>query len=175
MGMMECTYMYMGRRNTLVSLSSAQEFCAFRVTYSHSLLDWAVSAPTQLLLLMLNTPSHDQYANLLMSHDSNYSTKAIQQQVEAEKEVHSSKRKHSQGNICNNGQWNWHMEKGASNWLTMPPIDENGFTLHKGAFRDTLVPRCGWLLYLINFPPLHMCKVLHSRTSLLSIGCYSPQ
>ena len=34
--------------------------------YSHSLLDWAVLAPTQLLLLMLNTPSHDQYANLFM-------------------------------------------------------------------------------------------------------------
>ena len=30
------------------------------------------------------------------------------------------------------------MEKGASNWLTVLPVDEFGFTLHKGAFRDAL-------------------------------------
>ena len=29
-------------------------------------------------------------------------------------------------------------EKGASNWLTVIPIEEHGFTLHKGAFRDAL-------------------------------------
>ena len=36
-------------------------------------------------------------------------------------------------------------EKGASNWLTTLPIDENGFTLHKGAFRDAIALRYGWL------------------------------
>ena len=36
-------------------------------------------------------------------------------------------------------------EKGASNWLTKLPIDENGFTLHKGAIRDALALRYGWL------------------------------
>ena len=29
-------------------------------------------------------------------------------------------------------------EKGASNWLTVIPIDEMGFTLNKGEFRDAL-------------------------------------
>ena len=29
-------------------------------------------------------------------------------------------------------------EKGASNWLTSLPLDEFGFSLHKGAFRDAL-------------------------------------
>ena len=36
-------------------------------------------------------------------------------------------------------------EKGASNWLTTLPIDKNGFTLHKGAFRDAITLRYSWL------------------------------
>ena len=36
-------------------------------------------------------------------------------------------------------------EKGASSWLTALPIREFGFTLHKGAFRDALCLRYGWL------------------------------
>ena len=39
--------------------------------------------------------------DLILLHDSNYSTEAIQQQVEANKEVHSSKQKHSQDSAPN--------------------------------------------------------------------------
>ena len=35
-------------------------------------------------------------------------------------------------------------EKGASNWLSTLPIEEHGFALHKGAFRDALCFRYGW-------------------------------
>ena len=35
-------------------------------------------------------------------------------------------------------------EKGASNWLTILPIEEFGFFLHKGAFRDAIALRYGW-------------------------------
>ena len=35
-------------------------------------------------------------------------------------------------------------EKGASAWLTTLPIEEHGFTLHKGAFRDALALCYGW-------------------------------
>ena len=35
-------------------------------------------------------------------------------------------------------------EKGASSWLTTIPLEEFGFTLHKGAFRDALALRYGW-------------------------------
>ena len=35
-------------------------------------------------------------------------------------------------------------EKGASSWLSSLPIDEHGFSLHKGAFRDALCLRYGW-------------------------------
>ena len=34
-------------------------------------------------------------------------------------------------------------EKGTSNWLTSLPI-EDGFCLHKGAFKDALALRYGW-------------------------------
>ena len=35
-------------------------------------------------------------------------------------------------------------ERGASSWLTTRPIEEHGFTLHKGAFRDALALCYGW-------------------------------
>ena len=35
-------------------------------------------------------------------------------------------------------------EKGASNWLAELPLEELGFSLHKGAFRDALCLRFGW-------------------------------
>ncbi len=35
-------------------------------------------------------------------------------------------------------------EKGASSWLTVLPIEEHGFFLNKGEFRDSLHLRYGW-------------------------------
>ncbi len=35
-------------------------------------------------------------------------------------------------------------ESGASTWLSTRPIEEHGFALHKGAFRDALALRYGW-------------------------------
>ena len=35
-------------------------------------------------------------------------------------------------------------EKGGSTWLSTLPIEEHGFALHKGAFRDALCLRYGW-------------------------------
>ena len=35
-------------------------------------------------------------------------------------------------------------KKGASAWLTTLPIEEHGFALHKGAFRDALALCYGW-------------------------------
>ena len=36
-------------------------------------------------------------------------------------------------------------EKGASFWLSTLPVEEHGFALHKGAFRDALFLHYGWL------------------------------
>ena len=35
-------------------------------------------------------------------------------------------------------------EKGASSWLTVLPLEEHGFTLHKRAFWDAVSLRYGW-------------------------------
>jgi len=35
-------------------------------------------------------------------------------------------------------------EKGASNWLTVLPVQEHGFSLHKTAFHDAIALRYGW-------------------------------
>ena len=35
-------------------------------------------------------------------------------------------------------------DDGASSWLSARPIDEHGFALHKGAFRDAIALRYGW-------------------------------
>ena len=35
-------------------------------------------------------------------------------------------------------------EKGASSWLSVLPIEDHGFALHKGAFRDALCLRYNW-------------------------------
>ena len=35
-------------------------------------------------------------------------------------------------------------ERGASTWLTSLPIEEYGFSLHKGAFLDAVALRYGW-------------------------------
>ena len=43
-------------------------------------------------------------------------------------------------------------EKGASSWLSLLPIDNHGFALHKSAFRDALSLRYGWSL---QNPPSH--------------------
>ena len=48
-------------------------------------------------------------------------------------------------------------EKGASSWLTSMPIEEFGFTLHKGAFRDALA-----LWY--NWEPLHTASTCDCGT-----------
>ena len=36
-------------------------------------------------------------------------------------------------------------QKGASSWLTVLPLSEHGFTLHRAAFHDALALRYGWI------------------------------
>ena len=45
--------------------------------------------------------------------------------------------------------------KGASKWLTVIPIDEMGFTLNKGEFRDALKLRYDW--EIADKPSLCVC------------------
>ena len=62
-------------------------------------------------------------------------------------------------------------EKGASTWLTSLPLEEHGFSLHKGAFRDALALRYGWLPS--NTPTSCACGKSFSVEHALS--CPTPQ
>ena len=55
-------------------------------------------------------------------------------------------------------------EKGASSWLSALPIQEHGFCLHKGAFRDALCLRYGWKPPLCH---LVVSVISHSVLSML--------
>ena len=64
-------------------------------------------------------------------------------------------------------------EKGASNWLTVIPIDEMGFTLNKGEFRDALKLRYDW--EIADKPSICVCgdvfNVDHAMVWRLSMVC----
>ena len=57
-------------------------------------------------------------------------------------------------------------EKGSSSWLTALPLEEHNFTLHKGAFRDALSLRYGWLP--LNIPSSCACGTPFSVEHALS-------
>ena len=57
-------------------------------------------------------------------------------------------------------------EKGASTWLSVLPLEEYGFALHKGAFRDALALRYGWSP--ANAPLNCACGTLFSVEHVLS-------
>ena len=57
-------------------------------------------------------------------------------------------------------------EKGSSTWLTVLPLSEHGFALHKRAFQDSLVLRYGWTLD--NLPSKCSCGVSFSVEHALS-------
>ena len=69
-------------------------------------------------------------------------------------------------------------EKGASSWLSVLPLEEHGFYLHKGEFRDAVCLRYGWQLN--NIPRTCKCgtqfTVDHAMTCHLggfpTIRCY---
>ena len=57
-------------------------------------------------------------------------------------------------------------EKGASSWLMSRPIEEFGFSLHKGAFRDAIALRYGWTP--LNIPTHCACGTSFSVQHALS-------
>ena len=57
-------------------------------------------------------------------------------------------------------------EKGASSCLTALPLEEFGFTLHKGAFRDAIAIQYGW--QPLNTPATCACGVNFSLEHVLS-------
>ena len=83
-----------------------------------------------------------------------YSLEARDQQLKAKKEVHRLRRSqqydaagHHKRSLSSTLQRSMALaeERGASSWLTVLPVAELGFILHKSDFHDTLCLRYGWL------------------------------
>ena len=88
-----------------------------------------------------------------LHQDSQYSEKVVDCQLEAKSEVYKLIREQTRQNSEQvkesltqslKHSMDLAQEKGASSWLTSLPIEEFGFALHKGAFRDALTLRYNW-------------------------------
>ena len=78
----------------------------------------------------------------------------MENQILAKAEISSMKRAHSielASTLKNNlnptltRAMELAQEKGASSWLTVLPIREHGFVLHKSTFKDALALRYDWI------------------------------
>ena len=86
--------------------------------------------------------------NAFLTYDDRYTYDTLADQLSSIAEVKKKKRDHQLSSASQlktslppdlQTAMDLSMEKGASNWLTVLPVDEFGFTLHKGAFRDAIM------------------------------------
>ena len=100
----------------------------------------------------------------ILNHDGSYTYEMFEDQSIASAEIKKQKqnRRTSQASQLKSQlppdlqrAMDLSQEKGASNWLTVLPVEEFGFSLHKGAFRDALALRYGWPLH--NIPSTCSC------------------
>ena len=106
--------------------------------------------------LLISEPLRD----LILSKNPSYPIDAITKNARLKKETHRLNRStilseaaDLKGKLNDTLQRAMELasEKGASSWLTALPLAEFGFSLHKGAFRDAVALRYGWL------PPQFAC------------------
>ena len=93
--------------------------------------------------------------NSILSKDGSYSYKALSDQLSVAAEIRKKNRTHQsftasqlKANLNTDLQRAMDLvqEKGTLNWLTVPPVVEFGFSLHKGTFWDALALRYCWPL-----------------------------
>ena len=89
----------------------------------------------------------------ILSQSMDYSYEVMSDQMSAKSKVHQFRRQQSAQQAATLREklpdslkraLDLASEKGASNWLSTLPIEEFGFTLHKGAFHDAIALRYGW-------------------------------
>ena len=92
---------------------------------------------------------------LILDRNHDYSFDCIMSQVKAKSDTHKANYNYYtsevsasalRGTVSTSLQraMDLAQEKGASSWLTSLPLEEFGFSLHKGAFRDAIALRYGW-------------------------------
>ena len=113
--------------------------------------------------------------NAILTHDDRYTYDTLADQLSSVAEVKKMKRDHQSSSSSQlkaslppdlQRAMDLSMEKDTSNWLTVLPVDEFGFTLHKGAFRDALALRYGWSLH--HIPHTCPCDTTFSVEHALS-------
>ena len=139
--------------------------------------------------------------SLILRQSFEFSAESVNNQMEARKLVCKRRREYVRAladsllsELSSEQQYAMELaqERGASNWLTSLPIHEHGFSLHKGAFRDALALRYGWLptgtpvecscgkpfsvehslsCSMGGFPTLHHNEVRDFTASLMSEVC----
>ena len=91
---------------------------------------------------------------LIIAQSLDYPYEALCKQLDAKNDIKLARRKLSDDAATQlrdsltpslQRAMNLSMEKGASSWLTVLPLAEHQFALHKQAFRDALALRYGWL------------------------------
>ena len=92
-------------------------------------------------------------SELILNQSSEYPYETLLEQLSAKKEIKLRRRQLSDeaGAQLRDSlppslkkSMDLNMEKGASSWLTVLPLEEHRFALHKQAFRDALALRYGW-------------------------------
>ena len=91
---------------------------------------------------------------LILQHKLSFDAGVLDAQRLAKSDVVASKRQAQEGkavSVCDTLPADLKRivslsgDKGASSWLSALPVEEHGFALHKGAFRDAICLRYGWL------------------------------
>ena len=93
--------------------------------------------------------------SLILEQDSQFTVGVLNEQLALKQEIHLENR-HRTADLAASLHSLLPIElqrarevaclKGASSWLTVLPLDEHGFSLHKGDFRDAVCLRYGWPL-----------------------------
>ena len=103
--------------------------------------------------------------NSILHQHGTFNTDIIVCQRQAKAEVVTMKREHQSTRVSELRSalpadlqriLSYATETGASSWLTALPVEEHGFALHKGAFRDAICLRYGW--HPSGLPSLCACS-----------------
>ena len=116
-------------------------------------------------------------SDLILQQNPVYSFETLEAQLVAKSDIQRSKRQVKMANASHlktslpaplQHSMSLAQEKGASSWLTALPVEEFGFALHKGAFRDALALRYGWCPTLV---PSH-CACGQSFSVSHALSCH---
>ena len=117
----------------------------------------------------------DPIVRSILYHNGNYTSEMLADQLSVLAEIKSRNRSRLSSAAANlrsllspefQRAMDLAQEIGASTWLTVLPVEEFGFSLHKGAFRDALALRYGWSLH--NTPSTCSCGTTYSVEHALS-------